>query len=69
MKEHQGALELYRAIVAIADADPVAFWASMPLEIRPEALACIDGVVSKLVKIGVEERLAAIVQTAPGRRS
>jgi hypothetical protein len=66
---HQGALDLYLAVVAIADASEVAFWDAMPLEIRPEALAYIDAAVAKLVKIGVEGRLGRIVRTAtPGRR-
>jgi hypothetical protein len=32
----QAAHRLYRAIVAIADADPVAFWSSMPLDAAPQ---------------------------------
>ena len=62
---HQGALDLYLAVVAIPEASEVAFWDAMPLEIRPE----VDAAVAKLVKIGVEERLGRIVRTAtPGRR-
>jgi hypothetical protein len=65
----EDALAIYRAILTVHDAEPAAFWPSMPLEIRPEALACIDVAVAKLVALGVEERLAAIVRAAPGRRS
>jgi hypothetical protein len=61
-------LALYNAIVAIGDADPAGFWSSMPLEIRPEALAYIDAAVAKLVNIAVEEGLGRIVRAAPGRR-
>ncbi len=67
--EHQSALAIYRALICIEAADPVAFWPSMPLEIRTEALGVIDAVVEKLVGLAVAERLAAIVRTAPGRQS
>jgi hypothetical protein len=42
---------------------------AIPQETRPDALACVDAAVAKLIKIAVEERLAAIVRLAPGRRS
>jgi hypothetical protein len=41
-------------------ADRAEFWDLMPVEVRPEALAYIDGAVAALVKLGVEEQLAAI---------
>jgi hypothetical protein len=61
--EHRAALGICRALICIEAADPVAFWPSMPLEIRTEALACIDTVVEKLVGLAVAERLGRIVRS------
>jgi hypothetical protein len=54
---HQGAL------------DPAQFWRAMPIQVRSEAHTILDTVIEKLVALSVEEKLAAMVRAAPGRRS
>jgi hypothetical protein len=66
---HQGALAIYQAILTLADADMSGFWdRSMPVEVRAEARAVLDGVIEKLLTLSMQEQLARIVRTAPDRR-
>jgi hypothetical protein len=67
--EQQAAVSMYKALVCIADADPVEFWQMMFPEHHVEVLAILDAVVEKLVGLSVAERLRMIGKVAQGRRS
>jgi hypothetical protein len=65
--EDHAAVEIYRALVCIADGDVSSFWSFLPTEQRTEAHTILDDVIEKLVALSVEEKLGAIVRA--GRRS
>jgi hypothetical protein len=66
--EGRAALGIYRALICIADSDASACWSFLTADQRAEALAVLDGVIEKLLTLSMQEQLARIVRTAPGRR-
>jgi hypothetical protein len=61
--EHQGALDLYRTILIIKDADPAQFWPAMPVEVRADAVGILDAVIEKLLTLSLREQLDRIGRT------